>query len=132
MKPLGWSLDWSREIATCDPAYYGQQQALFIDMLEAGLVYRKNAVVNWDPVEMTVLANEQVVDGKGWRSGVEVERRELTQWFFRISDFSDELLGGAGRARRLAGQGQADAGELDRQEPRPAIRVRPDRARRRP
>jgi leucyl-tRNA synthetase len=92
MKPLGLSIDWSREFATCDPEYYGQQQAMFIDMLEAGLVYRKNAVVNWDPVDMTVLANEQVIDGKGWRSGAEVERRELTQWFFRISDYSEELL----------------------------------------
>ncbi|PIE07444.1 MAG: leucine--tRNA ligase [Rhodobacterales bacterium] len=92
MKPLGFSLDWTRMFATCDPEYYGQQQAMFIDMLEAGLVYRKNAVVNWDPVDMTVLANEQVIDGKGWRSGAEVERRDLTQWFFRISDFSEELL----------------------------------------
>jgi leucyl-tRNA synthetase len=92
MKPLGLSIDWSREFATCDPEYYGQQQALFIDMLEAGLVYRKNAVVNWDPVDMTVLANEQVIDGKGWRSGADVERRELVQWFFKISEFSGELL----------------------------------------
>ena len=92
MKPLGLSIDWSREFATCDPEYYGQQQAMFIDMLNAGLVYRKSAVVNWDPVDMTVLANEQVVDGRGWRSGAEVERRELTQWFFKISDFSEELL----------------------------------------
>jgi leucyl-tRNA synthetase len=92
MKPLGLSIDWSREFATCDPEYYGQQQALFLDFLEKGLVYRKNAVVNWDPVDMTVLANEQVIDGKGWRSGAEVERRELTQWFFRISDFAGELL----------------------------------------
>jgi leucyl-tRNA synthetase len=92
MKPLGMSIDWSREFATCDPDYYGQQQAMFIDMLEAGLVYRKAAVVNWDPVDMTVLANEQVIDGKGWRSGAAVERRELTQWFFRISDYSEELL----------------------------------------
>ncbi len=92
MKPLGFGLDWSRMFATCDPEYYGQQQALFIDFLEKGLVYRKNAVVNWDPVDMTVLANEQVIDGKGWRSGAEVERRELTQWFFKISDFSEELL----------------------------------------
>ena len=92
MKPLGLSIDWSREFATCDPEYYGQQQALFIDMLAAGLVYRKNAVVNWDPVDMTVLANEQVIDGKGWRSGADVERRELTQWFFKISDYSAELL----------------------------------------
>jgi len=92
MKPLGLSIDWSREFATCDPEYYGQQQALFIDMLEAGLVYRRNAVVNWDPVDMTVLANEQVIEGRGWRSGAEVERRELVQWFFRISAFAGELL----------------------------------------
>ncbi|ULB12684.1 leucine--tRNA ligase (plasmid) [Cereibacter azotoformans] len=92
MKPLGLSIDWSREFATCDPEYYGQQQAMFIDMLEAGLIYRKNAVVNWDPVDMTVLANEQVIDGKGWRSNAPVERRELTQWFFRISDYAGELL----------------------------------------
>jgi leucyl-tRNA synthetase len=92
MKPLGLSIDWSREFATCDPEYYGQQQAMFLDMLAAGLVYRKAAVVNWDPVDMTVLANEQVIDGRGWRSGALVERRELTQWFFRISDYSAELL----------------------------------------
>jgi leucyl-tRNA synthetase len=92
MKPLGLSIDWSREFATCDPEYYGQQQAMFLDMLAAGLVYRKAAVVNWDPVDMTVLANEQVIDGKGWRSGAVVERRELTQWFFRISEYSGELL----------------------------------------
>ena len=93
MKPLGLSIDWSREFATCDPEYYGQQQALFIDMLANELVYRKNAMVNWDPVDMTVLANEQVIDGKGWRSNAEVERRELTQWFFNISSMSEELLG---------------------------------------
>ena len=92
MKPLGLSIDWSRELATCDPEYYGQQQAMFLDMYAAGLVYRKAAVVNWDPVDMTVLANEQVIDGRGWRSNALVERRELTQWFFRISDYSAELL----------------------------------------
>ncbi len=92
MKPLGFGLDWSRMFATCDPEYYGQQQSMFIDFMEKGLVYRKNAVVNWDPVDMTVLANEQVIDGKGWRSGADVERRELTQWFFKISDYSEELL----------------------------------------
>ena len=92
MKPLGLSIDWSREFATCDPEYYGQQQALFLDFLDKGLVYRKNAVVNWDPVDMTVLANEQVEQGRGWRSGALVERRELTQWFFKISDFSEDLL----------------------------------------
>ena len=92
LKPLGLSFDWSREFATCDPEYYGQQQAMFIDMMEKGLAYRKNATVNWDPVDMTVLANEQVIDGRGWRSNAPVERRELTQWFFRISDYSGELL----------------------------------------
>ncbi len=92
MKPLGLSIDWTREFATCDPEYYGQQQALFLDMLDANLVYRKNAMVNWDPVDMTVLANEQVIDGKGWRSDAPVERRELTQWFFNISSMADELL----------------------------------------
>lgn len=92
MKPLGLSIDWSREFATCDPEYYGQQQALFLDMLAKDLIYRKKSVVNWDPVDMTVLANEQVIDGKGWRSDAPVERRELTQWFFRISDFAEDLL----------------------------------------
>ena len=92
LKPLGLSIDWSREFATCDDDYVHQQQAMFLDMLEAGLITRKSAQVNWDPVDMTVLANEQVIDGKGWRSGAAVERRELTQWFFRISDYSDELL----------------------------------------
>ena len=92
LKSMGLSLDWSREFATCDPEYYAQQQALFLDMMEAGLVYQKSSVVNWDPVDHTVLANEQVIDGKGWRSGADVEKRELTQWFFKISDFSEELL----------------------------------------
>ena len=93
MKPLGLSIDWDREFATCDPEYYGQQQALFLDFLEHGLVYRKNAVVNWDPVDMTVLANEQVENGRGWRSGAIVERKELTQWFFKISEHAEDLLG---------------------------------------
>ncbi|WP_234854668.1 leucine--tRNA ligase [Paracoccus everestensis] len=92
LKPLGLSIDWSREFATCDDDYVHQQQAMFLDMLEAGLITRKSAQVNWDPVDMTVLANEQVIDGKGWRSGAPVERRELTQWFFRISEYSEELL----------------------------------------
>ncbi|MDS9466757.1 leucine--tRNA ligase [Paracoccus sp. MBLB3053] len=92
LKPLGLSIDWSREFATCDDEYVHQQQSMFLDFLEAGLIYRKSAMVNWDPVDMTVLANEQVEDGRGWRSGALVERRELTQWFFRISDYSDELL----------------------------------------
>lgn len=89
---LGLSLDWSREFATCDPEYYGAQQALFLKMLDKGLVYRKAAKVNWDPVDNTVLANEQVIDGKGWRSGAVVEQRELTQWFFRITAYAEDLL----------------------------------------
>ena len=92
LKSMGLSLDWSREFATCDVEYYAQQQRLFLDFLAAGLVARKTAKVNWDPVDQTVLANEQVIDGKGWRSGAPVEQRELTQWFFTISDYSEELL----------------------------------------
>ncbi|MEM9061925.1 MAG: leucine--tRNA ligase [Pseudomonadota bacterium] len=92
LKSMGLSLDWSREFATCDPEYYAQQQALFLDMLEAGFIARRKAVVNWDPVDMTVLANEQVIDGKGWRSGAPVERQERQQWAFKISDMADELL----------------------------------------
>ncbi len=94
LKQLGFALDWSRELATCDPDYYGHEQALFLDLFEAGLVYRKESEVNWDPVDMTVLANEQVIDGKGWRSGAPVERRKLSQWFLKITDFADELLDG--------------------------------------
>ena len=93
MKAIGCSLDWSREIATCDPAYYRHEQAMFLDMLERGLVYRKESWVNWDPVDQTVLANEQVIDGRGWRSGAVVERRKLSQWFFRITAFAEELMG---------------------------------------
>ena len=89
---LGLSLDWSREFATCDPTYYQHQQAMFLDFLDAGLVYRKESSVNWDPVDHTVLANEQVVDGRGWRSGAVVERRKLAQWFFKVTEFADDLL----------------------------------------
>lgn len=96
LKRLGFALDWSRELATCEPGYYGHEQALFIDLYEAGLVYRKESEVNWDPVDMTVLANEQVIDGKGWRSGAEVEKRKLNQWFLKITDFAEELLEGLG------------------------------------
>jgi leucyl-tRNA synthetase len=94
LKSIGFALDWSRELATCDPAYYGHEQALFLDLFQAGLVYRKESEVNWDPVDMTVLANEQVIDGKGWRSGATVERRKLAQWFLKITDFADDLLEG--------------------------------------
>ena len=93
LKSLGLSFDWSREFATCDPSYYRHEQAMFLDFLEAGLVDRRESIVNWDPVDHTVLANEQVIDGKGWRSGAAVEQRALTQWFLKISDFSDDLLG---------------------------------------
>ncbi len=92
LKAIGLSYDWTREFATCDPDYYRHQQKLFLDMLRAGLVTRKSSKVNWDPVDMTVLANEQVIDGRGWRSGAPVEQRELTQWFLRISDYSEDLL----------------------------------------
>ena len=91
-RKLGLSLDWSREFATCDPEYYGAQQALFLKLMKKGLVYRKASKVNWDPVDNTVLANEQVIDGRGWRSGALVEQRELTQWFFKITAYADDLL----------------------------------------
>ncbi|RYE03691.1 MAG: leucine--tRNA ligase [Sphingomonadales bacterium] len=94
LKRLGFALDWSREIATCEPEYYGHEQALFLDFFESGLVYRKESAVNWDPVDMTVLANEQVIDGKGWRSGATIERRKLSQWFLKITQFADDLLSG--------------------------------------
>ena len=92
LKSMGLSLDWKRELATCDPRYYRHQQHMFLDFLKAGLIDRKTAKVNWDPVDQTVLANEQVIDGRGWRSGAAVEQRELTQWFFKISDYAQELL----------------------------------------
>lgn len=96
LKRLGFALDWSRELATCEPEYYGHEQALFLELFRHGLVYRKESSVNWDPVDMTVLANEQVIDGRGWRSGALVERRKLSQWFLKITDFADELLEGLG------------------------------------
>src|SRR5437764_560009 len=92
LKRMGLAIDWTREFATCDPAYYAQQQRLFIEFYKAGLVYRAEADVNWDPVDGTVLANEQVIDGRGWRSGAPVERKKLSQWFFKITEYADELL----------------------------------------
>ena len=92
LKLLGLSIDWDREISTCSPDYYKHQQKLFLDLYDKGLVYRKESYVNWDPEDQTVLANEQVIDGKGWRSGATVERKKLNQWFFKISYFSEELL----------------------------------------
>lgn len=94
LKRLGLAIDWSRELATCEPDYYGHEQALFLDLFENGLVYRKESTVNWDPVDMTVLANEQVIDGRGWRSGALVEKKKLNQWFLKITEFADELLDG--------------------------------------
>ncbi len=99
LKRLGFALDWSRELSTCEPEYYGHEQALFADLYAAGLVYRKESTVNWDPIDQTVLANEQVIDGKGWRSGAEVEKRKLAQWFLKITDFADELLDGLGELK---------------------------------
>lgn len=96
LKRLGLAIDWSRELATCEPDYYGQEQALFLDLFAAGLVTRKESYVNWDPVDMTVLANEQVIDGRGWRSGALVEKKKLSQWFLKITDFAEELLDGLG------------------------------------
>ena len=100
LKSMGLSLDWTRELATCDPGYYKHQQKMFLDFLRAGLVERKQSKVNWDPVDQTVLANEQVIDGRGWRSGAPVEQRELTQWFFKITAFSDDLLAALDRLER--------------------------------
>lgn len=94
LKRLGLAIDWGRELATCEPDYYGHEQALFLDLFANGLVYRKESTVNWDPVDMTVLANEQVIDGRGWRSGALVEKKKLNQWFLKITDFADELLDG--------------------------------------
>jgi leucyl-tRNA synthetase len=96
LKRLGLAIDWTRELATCEPEYYGHEQALFLDLLKAGLVYRKESSVNWDPVDMTVLANEQVIDGRGWRSGALVEKKKLNQWFLKITQFADDLLEGLG------------------------------------
>ena len=94
LKRLGLSIDWDREISTCSPSYYKHQQLFFLELYDKGLVYRKENYVNWDPVDQTVLANEQVIDGKGWRSGSQVERKKLNQWFFNISKFSEQLLNG--------------------------------------
>ncbi len=100
LKRMGFSLDWAREFATCDPEYYGQQQKIFLDFWKAGLVERRDASVNWDPVDMTVLANEQVIDGRGWRSGALVEKKRLSQWFLKITDFAPELLDGLNTLER--------------------------------
>ena len=91
---MGFAIDWSREFATCKPDYYVHEQRMFTRLMQKGLVYRKNSIVNWDPVDQTVLANEQVIDGRGWRSGAVVEKREIPQWFLKITDYAQELLDG--------------------------------------
>ncbi len=100
LKRLGLAIDWDREFATCDPEYYGKQQAWFLRLLKSDLVYRKESQVNWDPVDHTVLANEQVIEGRGWRSGALVERRKLTQWFLRITSYAEDLLQGLNSLER--------------------------------
>ena len=92
LKSLGFGYDWNRELATCSPDYYRWEQWFFTKLYEKGLVYKKNATVNWDPVDQTVLANEQVIDGRGWRSGAKVEQKEIPQWFIKITDYAEELL----------------------------------------
>ena len=92
LKQLGFAYDWNRELATCTPEYYRWEQWLFTQLFERDLVYKKKSIVNWDPVDQTVLANEQVIEGRGWRSGALVERREISQWFLKITDYADELL----------------------------------------
>ena len=117
MQAMGLAIDWSREIATCDPSYYKWNQWLFLKMLEKGIAYRKTQVVNWDPVDQTVLANEQVIDGKGWRTGAVVEKREIPGYYLKITDYAEELLDHVQtQAARLARAREADAGELDRQQ----------------
>ena len=139
LKLLGLSIDWSREFATCDPAYYGRQQAWFLDLLARGLVYRRDGVVNWDPVDQTVLANEQVIDGRGWRSGAVVEKRKLTQWFLRITDYANALIEGLGGLERWPdkvrlmqenwiGRSQGLRLRFDWAEPIPKLSSRPERS----
>ena len=124
MQAMGLAIDWSREIATCDPSYYKWNQWFFLKMLEAGIAERRTQIVNWDPVDQTVLANEQVIEGRGWRSGALVEKREIPGYYLKITQYADELLElRADRPAGLAGARQADAGELDRQERGRALRL---------
>jgi leucyl-tRNA synthetase len=94
LQSLGYAIDWTRELTTCTPEYYRWEQLMFTRLFKKGIVYRKNSVVNWDPIDQTVLANEQVIDGRGWRSGALVEKREIPQWFLKITDYAQELLDG--------------------------------------
>ena len=114
LKSLGFAIDWDRELATCRPEYYRWNQWLFLRMLERGLAYKTTGVVNWDPVDQTVLANEQVIDGRGWRTGALVEKREIPMYYLRITAYAQELLSALDAASRLAGAGEAHAGQLDR------------------
>ena len=115
LQSLGFALDWERELATCRPEYYKWNQWLFTRLFRKGLAYKKTGVVNWDPVDQTVLANEQVIDGRGWRTGALVEKREIPMYFLRITAYAEELLARARRPAGLARAGEADAEELDRQ-----------------
>ena len=114
LQSLGFAIDWERELATCKPDYYRWNQWLFLRMLEKGIAYKHTGVVNWDPVDQTVLANEQVIDGRGWRTGAVVEKREIPMYYLRITQYAEELLADLERAARLARAREADAGELDR------------------
>jgi hypothetical protein len=133
LKSLGFAIDWRRELATCRPEYYRWNQWLFLRLLEKGIAYRRTGVVNWDPVDQTVLANEQVIDGRGWRTGAVVEKREIPMYYMAITRYAEELLADLDTLGRLAGAGAADAAELDRQELRACADRLPacDRRRRR-
>jgi len=113
LQSLGFAIDWSRELATCDPTYYRWNQWLFTKMLETGLVYRRTGTVNWDPVDQTVLANEQVIDGRGWRTGAVVEKREIPMYYMRITEYARELLEALETLSWMAGSRENDASELD-------------------
>ena len=130
LQSLGFALDWKRELATCQPEYYSWNQWLFLRMLEHGIAYKKTGVVNWDPVDQTVLANEQVIDGRGWRTGALVEKREIPMYYLRITHYAQDLLDELDHMTGLARARAHDAGELDRPQRRRAHRL-PVRARRR-
>ena len=114
LQKLDLDLDWDRELATCNEDYYKHQQELFIDLYNAGLAYKKDALVNWDPVDQTVLANEQVIDGKGWRTGAVIEKRNLSQWFFKITDYAEELLNDLENLKLWPEKVKSNAKKLDR------------------
>ena len=122
LKALGLGVDWTREVKTCTPEYYRWEQWLFTKLFKKGVIYKKTSTVNWDPVDNTVLANEQVIDGRGWRSGALVQKREIPMYFFRITQYAEELLKDLDTPR-LARAGEDHASQLDRQELRCALRV---------